>query len=526
VRTISPLFVAASAVALLWCSPTRAYEGGTTHAGLTSEAALKSKLHTFLRRDLGLPVGLFSRLEIIPGEMSPRAHKHLKIKLSRMDPSGGYTPDQEGSQFAIGWAMAGSVLADMPASLNRHHFYNPSSGKGLDNKRALASWWASLMATLEGGDTVRELLTGTGFDLTGRDPLDWMRDKYNPLSVEVFYGQMIEAARQKLPAARDHALARSLMALGGLLHLLQDMASPTHVRNDFYRGHLQRLGRSTFNRGSAYERYVAATFGQRGIPAYEGPAIVRHRLRDFFTSPRWDGLADRTSIEHFSPGTIPAQVRIFSNTDPAELRQRLSSKMPLEKPALGSLDLACAMKQTCYQKGPAGPRLAYRVDHKRRLRFFLDRQCHAAAASKLLPLAIGFSSGLIDYLLRGEAALSCSGDGFTLKNTGPAVSRAKVHILVEDAQQQRKELKVMEVTRPAPTGQLLAAFSAEIPDDARAVVVLLDGLDQNGERLIAVARHQLSSAGTLPGLNNARLKGLFHRPASLPASQPADASTP
>ena len=59
-------------ITVLWALPAAAYEGGTTHAGITSEAVLASRLHTFLRREHGLGLGLFTHLKLSSAQMVPR----------------------------------------------------------------------------------------------------------------------------------------------------------------------------------------------------------------------------------------------------------------------------------------------------------------------------------------------------------------------------------------------------------------------------------------------------------------------
>ena len=247
-------------VVALTAIPASAYEGGTTHAGITSEAMLASRLHTFLRREHGLSLGLFTRLKLSSANMITRNARKLRHHLIRLDPAGGFRPDAMGGMHAAGWVLAGSVLADVPSSANRNHFYSPVLRGGLAQPNLLLGAAVRLMATLEGGDTVREFFTATGFDLTGASAVSWISSPDNSRSGASFYRHLAESVAAAEPGRRTHSLAMALMAMGDLLHTLQDMASPTHVRNDFVQGHLQRLGRNSMNRGSAYERHVAAVY--------------------------------------------------------------------------------------------------------------------------------------------------------------------------------------------------------------------------------------------------------------------------
>ena len=489
-------------VACLAAAPAQAYEGGTTHAGITSEAVLASRLHTFLRREHGLNLGLFTRLKLSSANMVKRDARRLKHHLIRLDPAGGFRPDAKGGMHAAGWVQAGSVLADIPSSANRNHFFSPVLRSGLAQPNLLLGSVVRMVATLEGGDTVREFFTATGFDLTGPSAVKWISSPDNPRSRDRFYAYLTDSVTASDPARRQHSLAMALMSMGDLLHTLQDMASPTHTRNDFASGHLQRLGRSSFNRGSAYERYTAAVHGQHGIPSYTGPAIKRARLEHYFSSPTWNGLADITNLQHFSPGTIPAPVMVLRDTNQKELHQRLVKRLPMSRPALPAFDLSCASRRTCHLKGRHGQLVAYNIDARGRLRFFLDRQCFASSAKALLPLAVGYSTGLVNHLLRGRVGLQRSGDEVLVKNLGAPLAKATVRILAQDASGKRTQVSAPTATLPAASGAILAKATVAAKN-AVALVVLVEGKDDQGAPLVATANV------------------LLVQPASQPASIPA-----
>jgi hypothetical protein len=281
------------------------------------------------------------------------------------------------------------------------------------------------------------------------------------------------------------------------------------VRNDFLEGHLQRLGGSNFNRGSIYEHYVALRFGQQGIPPYDGPAIVRPSVAAFFSTRAWDGLGDITALSHFSPGTLPHSVVVLPGARREEIRRRLNRRLPLQRPAVGRLNLKCARAgRSCHLRGAHGPLLAYSLDRRSNLRFHLDRRCREATARHLLPLAVGYSTGLIDHLLRGRVALEWEEGLLTLKNAGVPLREARAQLLAEDRQGRRKPLKAGWALRPdSAGGQPLGSTRLSLPPGTRALVALLQGTDKNGQPLIAAARLALApqqgapaSQPTGPGL--------------------------
>lgn len=491
-RLLPGLALVALLAALPAPGPALAYEGPTTHAGLTSEALLTSKLHSFLRQRLGLGLGLFTRLELKGAAMDSRTHRLLQFDLEKLDPAGGYRPDSKEGQFAASWAVAGSVLAEAPASRNRHHFLCPADGKGLDNPSPALGWLVGLLATVEGADTVRKFFTGSAFDLTGDPATEWLFNEHNPHSALAFHRELAAAVTGATPALRQHHLAVSLTALGGMLHLLQDMASPTHVRNDFSRGHLQNLGSSTLDRGAAYERYVARRFGKLGLPTQAGPAIERSNLRAFFHSKRWDGLADLTHLGHFSPGTLPPPTPVRGADgealDPAKIRAQLSGGMAFQKPALGRLNLKCTDRAGCLMRAQDGaPMLAYQVGPEGALRFRLDRRVFGPAARKLLPLARRFSTGFIDHLLRAEVGLTLgSNGGVVVTNRGPALAGGQVRVMAEDDKGKRAVVVDQKLDGPLAAGAPLPELKAEIPKGTVKLVALLQGAEKGtGDPVLA-----------------------------------------
>ena len=495
VVTLTPLLALT-----LWAGSAPAYETITTHPGLTARAALASTLHRHLVRSHGEPLGLLAPLRLHPGAMTPRRHRLLWRHLRHLDPAGGYRPDVERGQRGLGWIMAGSVLEQMPASRNRHHFYSPVRRGGLDDRAPLMAWTTGLLAVVEGSDSVRQFLTGAGFDLTGTSALDWVRSADNPLSLDAYHDHVSLAVQSATPRERRHHLAMSLLAMGALLHVLQDMASPTHVRNDFRVGHMQRLGKSTLFRASAYERYVARTYKQLGLPPPGGKPVRRPTLDAYFSASDWQGLADLTSLGHFSPGTVPPPVQVLRRSDPRELRKRLAKRLPLSEPRLGPIDLRCALRRTCYMKRGGQPMLAYRITSARQLEFFLDERCHAAAARRLLPLAQRYSTGLIDHLLRGavepqiEPAEGDEPPRFTVRNTGARLASGTARLLWEDGTGRRQPAGAHAIVA-APRGGELLAVSVEPPADARKLVVIVDGKDQRGERVLATGFVELRQDG-------------------------------
>ncbi len=114
------------------------------------------------------------------------------------------------------------------------------------------------------------------------------------------------------------------MAMGGVLAVLQDAGEPARVRNDF-RGAFLRDSLSgspgPFNRGSAFERFVADSYGIAGVPA-AGKPVDRPTVLAYFTAADSQGLADRTQRRFFSDGTLPEDGVVDRDTTSHEVLLR------------------------------------------------------------------------------------------------------------------------------------------------------------------------------------------------------------
>lgn len=462
-KLASLLLVAALAV------PAHAWEAQTTHAGLTEQAALGSKLHDRLVA-LGFDGGLYEALTVPPADAPP-----LLEALARYSPSNGFVPDNRGRQFALGWLVAGAVLADSSPAWSVHHFFDPTTGRG-----------ASLEKTLV--DRIRAAITGTLGRITvpsrGVPAPDWVTSPDNPLGLAGFHDQLAKAVRAATPGERSRHLAGALVAAGAIVHVLEDMGSPSHVRDDL-EAHLARLGPANDDLGSRFERVAALAYGRLGVPPAE--PIARPTLRAFFTADDGKGLADVTASSWFSASTLPRDVEIGTAKDRAALPARLAAALVRPAPALPSrLNLlAAGTDDGTTLDGPGGVcRARYRAV-KGTLRFTTDDECMLEQVEAILPQVVGYSAGLIDHLFRGELEVTrdpgAPGKLIVVARTG--LGAGTIEVIGEDARGVRTAGAATPI-QAAASGDPVATVDA--PAGASRVLVLYTGVDATGEPLIAV----------------------------------------
>jgi hypothetical protein len=469
--------VVAGLLAGLLAGPAVAYDPATTHAGLTERAVLASSLHRVLSRRLGRALGLLEPLQIHSRYFEPGARRALWARFEALDPAGGYRPGADGVAGALAWVVAGSVLSKTPPERGRNHFLDPSKRTGLDDAPGLSGLAHQLRMTFDQGTTVRDLATGNAFDLTGQSSLEWLASPQNDLGVPALLEHLDRAVSAGEAAERESSLVRALLALGGVMAVLEDAGEPAHVRNDFRAAFLRRVGASSWDRGSAFERFVAGRYGRLGIPAPRAP-IRRPTLESYFTASDGEGLADRTQRRFFSEGTLPDDVPLDPTTNTRDVVEAARDSLAYASPGLatGSLELK-ELGAPRYVVVEGRRQLGY-VRVPGRVRFFLDDAVYADSARALLPEVAAYASGLLDHVLRAGLTLTPAGRQVAITLDGATSPRnATLHLYAEDDAGRRRELPAVAADA------LLSGQRLEIaaPAGVHRLAAVLRGQDAGGD---------------------------------------------
>jgi len=452
----------------------KAWEAATTHAGLTEQAALASGLHERMRAQFGLDDGLFHNLTVPPQD-APELFEILR----RLNPTHGYVPDGRGRMHVLGWLVAGSVVADSPPALAANHFFDPATGAGLGDG-TVTELGQRLAARFRGGGVAR----------SGVPAPEWLDHPKNPMGLSGFRAQYSKAVSARTPGERARHLAGALLAAGAIVHVLEDMGSPSHVRNDLA-AHLERLGPDDGDLGSRFERVAALAYGRLGVPsaaplAGENGKATRP-LRDFFTAKDRSGLADRTATSWFSSSTLPRSIDLGGDvrTDLAR-RMRAALRRPAPAPpgSFHALDLAAAGETHGAELRDArGTCLARYRALDNQLTWFIDDACALEQVSAILPLVTSYAGGMLDALFRGSLALEAEGGSVSIRVGAADLGRGKLSLFWDDAAGVRTRLREL-ATQPTAAGQVLASV-AGIPGAARRVSALYEGVDASGQPLLA-----------------------------------------
>ncbi len=336
-----------------------------THRDLTDEAIdlVKADLNTYLIENLGLEGGLNASV------------------------TGGTPRDlmKQGSMDEDTEALALRVV---------NHFHDPLSNSGL----ALSAITWSLLpkeSQFVGGN--------------------W---SWNDAR-EYYYKALTSETKEE----RDENWGKTFEALGHIMHLIQDMASPAHVRSD---PHLSLAGFDDvdglhdFMDRQLVNDYAGSGIGpDTSILEQEGATraepfsnLFDHNVNDDGLNPSATlggqaGLAEYANANFFSDDRIPGQIgtgSLFFRSYPypslGELIPESSPSPYLTLPRLGAASNSRAAKLTGNEAVAKFLLTHTNLDLLGQLQ--LDDAVYDAQSRHLIPRAVGYSAAVLDYFFRGE----------------------------------------------------------------------------------------------------------------------------
>jgi len=407
-----------------------------THSAVSAEAAERSIITSYLSEHLGIS------------------------STQKLDVGSRTYEGNDGSP--AGWIQEGSVREDdkwpplPPPQYLRpaNHFYNPLTQSGY------TGWWPPFPVVF-GVPSV-----DWGLDSAGND-YSWSLARqhlYNGLTLEN-------------KSARERELALTFRCVGQVIHLVEDLAQPQHTRND---SHIA---------GSLYEKYTADHLVDtilNQLPSY-GPVYPEENgtsfygARDFWHSPTGKGLADYSNRGFVSAGTnfdalpqqqplteyaiFPHQGFPFPNGQDAVvwsagIEDLWSTESGVPPPAglTGEIDFVSTPVQDVYR-----PEQSERNDFTstysvfdpdlekdgQPLTFTLNRYSFEAAWRLLIPRAVGYSAGLLNYFFRGAFSVHVTNaemGQYAVRNDTAEPMNGTLGIYYDDAKGNRLHIADRQIT--------------------------------------------------------------------------------
>ncbi len=483
-----------------------AYDDKDTHPRLTDRAARASNIENYLIQSLSWKDGFNTKLP-------------SNSKDSIMD-----------------WLTKGSTDEDSPLCRSTNHFYDP-----------LKDWGISYLSDVPVHDFCpawsqnSNITWATGYlSPPPNGPKQSFPDPaHAPNTWDNARAYYYYALTEESEIIREIDFAQTFQAVGQVMHLLQDMAVPAHVRNDML-SHLEfngfspqdilKLNWNTMKGwiNNAYELYVKnhpnlVDNADANIINASMSVFTNPRLTDFWDTNQYNGmattanfgLAEITNMNYFSDSTIPNNLPMSFHSYPLPSIDSVNYQicpdyMPPPPKYTGTI--VFTKKRKYVSRNSRGvcppPSEAKLADHFAALTFWsqaqsyivpdnlfisvaklnLDDNVHDTYAKELLPRAIGYSAGLLNYFFRGTLEISApdqcvygliDGAGtqeFTklkakVRNTTPNEAMG-AGILTAVAKYKRRTNYLSDLTNDPPTAGSVEpnfSYSVSMPVDITAL---------------------------------------------------------
>jgi hypothetical protein len=331
-------------------------------------------------------------------------HDYLQRQLGMQEGVETYFAKDNANQQVFQWIRDGAGSEDSSVRF-LNHFHNPLTDKGLD----LWVWGTSVKSAV---DWVM-MLAGT----------QGIAGNYSWKDARLYYFWALAADSGNM---RKHYFAETFRGLGQLMHLVEDLSSPAHTRDD---QHLFLEGYESWAGGPntpSINSYAGPIFFQ---PDDTFPVIVRNLFdTDQYTNTNPNpavtlngniGLSEYTNANFFSDDTMDSNEFPSPRTDSTKI-MKVDHASPYGAYRRDYFYKECSesscSKTKAFNQLNTGSYLLSAVDYYDYWRRdilnpggidmpvipTLDENVYGDYAQLLIPRAIGYSSQLLGYFFRGQ----------------------------------------------------------------------------------------------------------------------------
>ncbi len=367
-----------------------AYDDRMTHPSLTQKTVSFSKLETYLIRNFGEQYNKGSE-SFING-------KKVIVWLTDGSTAEDHSPDI--------WNCRAST-----------HFFNPLVADWRKAGLSNIPETFCLEYEVDGGPTRYSNLTwATGYESLAGPVVPRNLQQMGWDNARNF---IYSALTSTINPDRESNFAKAFQAVGQVLHLLQDMGVPAHVRNDFLRSHVYT------GLANPYEMYVKENPDLvNGLTdtSIIKPNFVSVRVTDFWDTNQTPdavtdsslqdkaGLSEYTNVNFVSEGTLfssntfsypKQQSTIIDDHDIIDpFNPGTTVRRPYFYKAVDwEINYHLAGVSYTYFKAPGS--IAPDI-----IIWPMDGVVHQDYAEKILPHVVGYSAALLDYFFRGTLEIS------------------------------------------------------------------------------------------------------------------------
>lgn len=399
----------------LWYSGAMAYLQ-PTHQNIASAAAAQSVLADInTLHNLGLQRSIIDIAQTFPNYVDEDIEPDIGLYLT------------SGRKNILNLIVDGAMQED-EGTRSLAHFYDPTTNQGL-NTTGLPVACQAVIAGLTG--PLPWLANGLSF----LPSPDWSLEDTNYFNAQAYSykharSYFFDALTTPDKTTREQYWGKTFQALGQVIHHIEDMAQPQHVRND---PHLSYFKGEPCENPSLYEKLANEN---RGSLPYTPPYALDLSI---FPTPRafWKnetpghsgtGMAEFTNANFFSFGTNVGSGRygspmltgeatlcVFPNAGsqprcPIYTNPNVSGTMTFY-----STVVTDAYAPQLTQVNPLATTESlfdqYLKDAGSSPVFALNQFNFTAAQSFLIPRAVAYSAGMLNYFVRGQMEISLPDEG-------------------------------------------------------------------------------------------------------------------
>ena len=406
-----------------YCFNAYAYDNVTTHKKVTEKAVDNSQLRNYLKQNFGYASGY-----------------EEKIRGKRI----------------IDWLIEGSYLEDILACRASNHFHNPLLPWGQSYMTDQPGWIDE--ACLDWKPWFSNITWATRFLAPPPDGAKTTFGLYKTYDWDTARQVYYRAITNTDKFYRDMAFTDTFVTLGHIIHLLQDMSVPAHTRNDF-QSHLFINNNNPFDRYQPFEKYVEInpTLVATANPAGNFPSFTNTRLTDFWDTNQYTGSNPSTGanigLAEFSNANYFSNYTILSNGPTLEHNFPRPSINNAEYQICTDYQHNSSEKRKYVSRKSKGacPQLSTerKADHFAtaslinaeslitnsnisNLRLWLDNNVHNTYGKDIIPRAVGYSAGLLDYFFRGSIEITLPSNGVYSLTDNPAEGFKQLTLLARN----------------------------------------------------------------------------------------------
>jgi len=352
------------------------------HYPVTVDAILLSGIENYLQEKLQI-----KSTDVFTSDKFPTT--------SKPDSINAYDKEATGNFKSL--MMEGALREDRPVYRTGNHFYDPTTGSKLtDGKNTMFAL-----------DSALDRATGAGMYIDWKNALGQQTKPYRlswPYAREYFHKALTLLSKVE----RDKNWGNLFLSLGNIVHLLQDMSVPSHVRNDSH---------GFKEEPDVYEPWCdtnpIATLG------YD--AVKLPKLADFWDTGIDKGLAEFTNANFFSrdsnidnffdhsPSYSKPIVLLEDQGVQEEIKNDSGKVIGTVNVRYGYGIVYDAYTNATYPDVPLTAYSLWDFEVKKKVServYSLNDKIHKTYADFLLPRAVGYSAGLLDYFFRGTLEIT------------------------------------------------------------------------------------------------------------------------